>query len=665
MENHGRLSGTMKVMSFLIFFAFPSLAVWAAPQIKVSADPIRSKGESVTFRIRVESEVRELVRNPRIPIFTDWQLINNFQSRQLTSRLINGKIVSRNSWETTLILKPLRRGTLKIPSIALDIGDQEYKTEEIDIQVDQLAKAPQNTPRGSIPLFPFDPTDPSAPHEEEADAQGGSVPGLGNPNRNIEPPSNSEADESIAGHEKESFFLRAEPSKTTVFAGEMLLLSYSLYQKNIMLSNAEIGKFPEFKGFLKEDLLVPKHFAKAPVEFNGQNWFRSEIIRYALFPIQTGSLKIDPMVFRGTVQMGNMSDIIQDLINGQPPTQQSEVQMSKSSQVLDITVKPLPAAPAGTKFTGGVGQFEMQTTVSSKQVSVDQPFTITLKIKGIGNVQAIEESPLVLPPQIESFQTKHQHQFSENGSGETVFEYLLMPRQPGEFDIPAIEFTYFDPKLVEYKTLKSDPFIFTATGTAGGPAKEKSEEKNTAAPKVFSFPSLVSGKLEKISNLGKLKYGFATLPVWLIVLMFYAAALNFYFVQRRRFSYSLFLKTSPWKKVEEKILSKKDWSASEIAEMLDEWMRHRLSALCTASTLDHGSAREEFLDNLKAQMVAENFSKLTDLKNLWSDLDLFRFAGNKTAASQKQKSQDWLYKVEKLVQSIDKARIQTKAEDEE
>ncbi len=43
-------------------------------------------------------------------------------------------------------------------------------------------------------------------------------------------------------------------------------------------------------------------------------------------------------------------------------------------------------------------------------------------------------------------------------SGSKTIEYMAIPRYAGDFEIPAIAFSYFDIKSGAYKTLKSDPY---------------------------------------------------------------------------------------------------------------------------------------------------------------------------------------------------------------
>ena len=51
-------------------------------------------------------------------------------------------------------------------------------------------------------------------------------------------------------------------------------------------------------------------------------------------------------------------------------------------------------------------------------------------------------------------------------SGSKVYEYLVVPRQPGNYDVPAISFSYFNPKEESYVEVKSEPFELIVEGEA-------------------------------------------------------------------------------------------------------------------------------------------------------------------------------------------------------
>ena len=42
--------------------------------------------------------------------------------------------------------------------------------------------------------------------------------------------------------------------------------------------------------------------------------------------------------------------------------------------------------------------------------------------------------------------------------GSIVYDFLAVPRHQGSYEIPAIEYTYFDTKSNSYKTVRTEPF---------------------------------------------------------------------------------------------------------------------------------------------------------------------------------------------------------------
>lgn len=46
-------------------------------------------------------------------------------------------------------------------------------------------------------------------------------------------------------------------------------------------------------------------------------------------------------------------------------------------------------------------------------------------------------------------------------TGTRQFEYLVVPRRPGTYTIPAIDFVYFDTSADVYKTVSTKPYAIT------------------------------------------------------------------------------------------------------------------------------------------------------------------------------------------------------------
>ena len=52
-------------------------------------------------------------------------------------------------------------------------------------------------------------------------------------------------------------------------------------------------------------------------------------------------------------------------------------------------------------------------------------------------------------------------------SGTRSFEYLLIPRNTGTFEIPPVSYTVFDPGQEKYVTLRAAGYTVTVTGNPG------------------------------------------------------------------------------------------------------------------------------------------------------------------------------------------------------
>src|SRR5690606_20254226 len=72
------------------------------------------------------------------------------------------------------------------------------------------------------------------------------------------------------------------------------------------------------------------------------------------------------------------------------------------------------------------------------------------------------EKPLIkFPEDFEVYDPKITEKIkaTDNGiSGSKTFEYLIIPRFGGSFEIPAFNFSFFDSQNNKYKTLSSQPF---------------------------------------------------------------------------------------------------------------------------------------------------------------------------------------------------------------
>jgi len=139
-----------------------------------------------------------------------------------------------------------------------------------------------------------------------------------------------------------------------------------------------------------------------------------------------------------------------------------------TSKKVKINVKELPEANKPANYNGAVGSFSFDVTLDKEQTKANDPITVKTTISGKGNIKLISKPEVEFPPNFEVYDPKIAEKISSKGSeikGSKTFEYLAIPRLPGEYKLPGISFSYFDIDKKKYITLTSpDYFIEVSKG---------------------------------------------------------------------------------------------------------------------------------------------------------------------------------------------------------
>ena len=130
--------------------------------------------------------------------------------------------------------------------------------------------------------------------------------------------------------------------------------------------------------------------------------------------------------------------------------------MSKPT-VLKIRDLP-PNAPVS--FTGAVGHYNLEASLDKTEAKTNEAINLKVRVAGSGNLRLIETPKFTFPAGFEVFDPKTTDRInttSQGASGSKNFEFVAIPRAPGNFDMGTLEFSYFDPTQEKYITLRSKP----------------------------------------------------------------------------------------------------------------------------------------------------------------------------------------------------------------
>lgn len=335
--------------------------------------------------------------------------------------------------------------------------------------------------------------------------------------------------------DSKQLFARASLSKSNPYQGEQVILTYKIYTQ-VSLQQYQIDKLPGNKGFWSEDLTKDENVRTYEETIDGRRYMVAEIRRGALFAQESGKLKIEPLdldvlalVQRQRRSTGTIWDLFDDPFFN--PTQ--AVTRHLSTNTLSVNVKPLPEAPKG--FSGAVGNFTVKAEADTREVKANEAITYKLTISGPGNLMLIEAPQINFPKIFEVYdpQVNDKINRSQSGiSGSRTYEWVLIPRSQGNFEIPATDFVFFDPSTGKYVTKHLDAIPVHIL--KGDPNAMKHVSSNKSDVKILNsdinYIHTGSTALRPIADNGQVSL-WLILPFILIVLGYLAAE---WFLRRRK-----------------------------------------------------------------------------------------------------------------------------------
>lgn len=269
-------------------------------------------------------------------------------------------------------------------------------------------------------------------------------------------------------------FLWTRVDKPSLYVGEQLTYTLEVYER-LPFPNIQLRQLPGFQDFWSEQL--PEATMRQEV-VGGTAYRVHPGLRRALFPQRAGQLTISP----AEVGVG-----MRRRVTGRPVV---------------IDVKPLPAgAPAGFS-PNNVGLYTITAEVDRKSFKVGEPFTLTITIKGTGNVRVIDPGAWPDLPGLRRYDPKIDTQVMTGSQvgGSRTYAFLVIPERGGALTIPAHSFHFFDPAAAAYQTTRTSPIELAVEGDPGAPTAtdapqaaapppQAAEEEGILAP-IVTPPSL-------------------------------------------------------------------------------------------------------------------------------------------------------------------------------
>ena len=252
-------------------------------------------------------------------------------------------------------------------------------------------------------------------------------------------------------------FVELTTDKAEAYIYEEIIQSFKLYfQKGLPIDNLDYVA-ASTKSFLAEKLGEERRYE----EVRDGILYNVIELRTALFPLVSGKIKIPPASFKCNIvirQQRNRGSLFDEFMGGGG----RRYPVERSTEPVKLTINPLTAVDKPKVFTGAVGKYTMDVLAKPTKLKVGDPITLTINIRGEGNIQTIGE-PLLDPDGMKNFKAydfETKVTITDRGygiKGEKLFNKVIEPQSEDNDFIPGISFSYFDPELKKYKTLTYAP----------------------------------------------------------------------------------------------------------------------------------------------------------------------------------------------------------------
>ncbi|HTE27631.1 BatD family protein [Flavitalea sp.] len=410
------------------------------------------------FQVQFVVYGAKYVPDIKIPYIKGFVVNDTFTNQ--ASQVIGGKTLQWiDSYSKVLVLTPMKTGRFVIPAASVTINGRKLTTKAINITVSQTGLS-------------------SVPEPEEMQNE-----------PRVEDESEIRPGEKVEDKIKNNFFLRANTNKTSCYVGEPLAVAYKAYSR--LNSNSQVVKRPSFPGFSVVEM-VESYDNKPEVEVIKGNAFYTNLIRKVqLFPLQAGKYELDPAEIESVVHFVKTNGLkndgksqLQRLLD-QSSSFRSNFEHYTTLRTVPVTidVKPLPEKDQPADFTGAVGKFTLQTIMPAEEIKQGELIKIQWQLSGSGNLQLVTLPDIDWPKGIDTSEPtvkEDLNQFVYPLSGKKTFDYAVTARDTGQYTIPAVSFSYFDPQSENYKTLVTAPISFHVSASEKTPFIETRNVKSLA-----------------------------------------------------------------------------------------------------------------------------------------------------------------------------------------
>lgn len=427
------------IKKIVILFLF--ISSWAHAQSPSFVAQVSKNKVAVGEVFQIAFTLNGAGSNLAYPNFNDFDIYSGPNQSQSMS-MVNGNI--SQSTTISLFIAAKKEGKFTIGSASVLSGGQKLETKPIVIEVSKAA----------------------AQQQGNQNAQGG------------QPQQKQEKNQYASEISNDDLFVRTYLSKTKCFLGEQIVLTQKVYSR-VDLRGFQNVKFPPYNGFWSQQEEGNQQINLRQENVNGVTYYVADYCTVYLFPQRTGAITIEPVELDCIVRRQTKRqprNIFEQFFGAGG---YEDVAIKVKSKPVKVEVVDLPSENKPANFSGAVGDFGYKAEIDKNKVKANEAVNLKITISGKGNIKLIEPLKLNLPESFEVYDPKVNENVKTAGgvSGSVTYNYLIIPREKGEFVLNDLGFNYFDASKKQYVSIPSPDMNLTVLEGDPGSAQIVSSVK--------------------------------------------------------------------------------------------------------------------------------------------------------------------------------------------
>jgi len=266
---------------------------------------------------------------------------------------------------------------------------------------------------------------------------------------------------------RKNLFMKVMVNKRECYVGEPILATFKLYSR--LTSRSDIVKNPGFYGFTVQDIVNLNDNIVATETVNGRPFDVHTIRTVQLYPLRPGLFVVDPMEVMNKVEFSKSAvnkKTEQEIVEGvyekkDPPHNENTLvfENSISTEKIIIHVKALPEIKKPPTFNGATGNFSIMAGLVKNELARNEEGALIITIKGKGNFTQLSPPVIEWPNGIENFEPVIKDSLDKTSTplkGSRTFRFPFLSSKTGNYSIPPISFSFFNPDSGHYKSITTN-----------------------------------------------------------------------------------------------------------------------------------------------------------------------------------------------------------------